>query len=98
MRAMTATERYIDHEIKNRLMVLEQIKLCEHCPGSAVLPGLVGQLMETVVTKSALLRLASRRYTARFEDVVLSDLIAERVERYKDAEREDHWKELSLRQ
>jgi hypothetical protein len=90
MRAMTATERYIDHEIKNRLMVLEQIKLCEHCPGSAVLPGLVGQLMETVVTKSALLRLASRRYTARFEDVVLSDLIAERVDRYKDAEREEN--------
>jgi hypothetical protein len=53
------------------------------------LHGLVEQLMETVVTKSALLRLASRRYTPRFEDVVLSDLIAERVESYKDAERED---------
>jgi hypothetical protein len=92
---MEATERYIDHEIKNRLMVLEQIKFCDHCPGSAVVPGLIAQLMETVVMKSALLRLASRRYTARLEDVVLSDLIAERIQCFKDAEREDTKKRKS---
>jgi hypothetical protein len=44
-------------------------------------------LLSQVVTKSALLRLALRRYVARLENVVLSDLIAERIERYNDAER-----------
>jgi hypothetical protein len=45
--SMETTERYIDHEVKNRLMVLEQIKLCKYCAKSPH-QALVFELMETV--------------------------------------------------
>ncbi|KAJ1460260.1 hypothetical protein M885DRAFT_559991 [Pelagophyceae sp. CCMP2097] len=73
-------ERYVNHEIKNRLVVLSQL-----CSEEAQLE-LVDEMAETLNEKMVLVRLSSACYTARLDETMdLDSLIDKRLQRHRDA-------------
>ncbi|KAJ1449634.1 hypothetical protein M885DRAFT_534956 [Pelagophyceae sp. CCMP2097] len=73
-------ERYVNHEIKNRLVVLSQL-----CSDEAQLE-LVAEMAETLNEKMVLVRLSSSCYKARLDETVdLVALVDRRLQRYRDA-------------
>ncbi|KAJ1456200.1 hypothetical protein M885DRAFT_179475 [Pelagophyceae sp. CCMP2097] len=76
---MEKTEHYMDHEVKNRLIMLEESSA--KAPNGQ-LHALIMELIETISLKNTLMRLATGRYTARLEDVDLEAILANRIFRY----------------
>ncbi|KAJ1457567.1 hypothetical protein M885DRAFT_515164, partial [Pelagophyceae sp. CCMP2097] len=73
-------ERYVNHEIKNRLVVLSQL-----CSEEAQLE-LVDEMAETLNEKMVLVRLSSACYTARLDETMdLDSLIDKRLQRHSGA-------------
>lgn len=93
------TAKYVEHEIKNRLIILVDIlascdALQRHDAVAgdlrakhAAMSAIATELLETTTQKSVLLQLATDRYQARLVDTRLEEIVSKRVSRYADAGR-----------
>jgi len=73
------TERYLNHELKNRIIVLGQ-----SCAEQA-LHGQIEEIAEVLTSKTALMRLSSRRYLAALDAVEPAALVDLRRQRFSAA-------------
>ena len=81
------SESHTSHELKNRLMAMEELCSLEE-PPLAQVRALIASALEAIKTRSVVLQLVSGSYAPQPEDIVLETLFSERLQRFNGASSE----------